>query len=162
MDHKAQLKRLSGIEDHEGRSVPVRVSKCLGICFKANVVVVQPSSKGRADGGRPVWLGDFTEDRLVDELDDWIFRGGPGAAPVPEPLQPHLTSKDAKKPKKKKLKKQLKRKRKQAEKDKKEKKAAASKGGKGDKGKAGEKGASPEKAKGGKARKAEGKKKKKK
>lgn len=155
MDHKAQLKRLSGIEDHEGRSVPVRVSKCLGICFKANVVVVQPSSKGRADGGRPVWLGDFTEDRLVDELDDWIFQGGPGVAPVPGPLEPHLTSKDAKKPKKKKLKKQLKRKRKQAEA---EKKAAS--GGKKDK--KGKKGESPEKGAGDKAGKAKGKKKKKK
>ncbi|MDA2810616.1 (2Fe-2S) ferredoxin domain-containing protein [Nocardiopsis sp. RSe5-2] len=145
MDHKAQLQRLSGLEDHEGRSVPVRVSKCLGICFKANVVVVQPSSKGRAGGGRPVWLGDFAEDRLVDELDDWIFQGGPGVAPVPEPLRPHLTSKDAKKPKKKKLKKQLKRKRKRAE----EEKRAASKGAKDKKGKKD----GPEKAKGEKKKK---------
>ncbi|TDQ46914.1 (2Fe-2S) ferredoxin domain-containing protein [Actinorugispora endophytica] len=100
VDHKGQLARLSALRDHEGRAVPVRVSKCLGICFKANVVVVQPSSRGRAEGGRPVWLGDFTEDRLVRELDDWVFAGGPGAAPLPEALEQHVTSKDAKKPKK--------------------------------------------------------------
>ncbi|CAM4307693.1 hypothetical protein GCM10009799_18330 [Nocardiopsis rhodophaea] len=103
VDHKGQLERLSGFEDHEGRRVPVRVSKCLGICFKANVVVVQPSAQGRAGGGRPVWLGEFTEDRLIDDLDDWIFEGGPGIAPLPDSLEPHLTSKNAKKPKKAKL-----------------------------------------------------------
>ncbi|MDA2805094.1 (2Fe-2S) ferredoxin domain-containing protein [Nocardiopsis sp. LSu2-4] len=160
MDHKAQLKRLSGIEDHEGRPVPVRVSKCLGICFKANVVVVQPSSKGRAGGGRPVWLGDFTEDRLVDELDDWLFQGGPGVVPVPEPLEPHLTSKDAKKPKKKKLKKQLKKKRKQAEKARGERTAAPAEGGKGKKGAKG--GRSADEGGGKDAKKSKGKKKKKK
>nr|WP_241483283.1 (2Fe-2S) ferredoxin domain-containing protein [Nocardiopsis halophila] len=128
VDHKGQLKRLGGIEDHDGRSVPVRVSKCLGICFKANVVVVQPSSKGRASGGRPVWLGDFTEDGLLDELDDWIFEGGPGVVPVPDPLRPHLTSKDAKKPKKKDLKKRRKKERKRAEKE----KASAAPEGAGD------------------------------
>ncbi|MBB6170838.1 hypothetical protein HNR23_000898 [Nocardiopsis mwathae] len=108
VDHKGQLRRLSGIEDHEGRSVPVRVSKCLGICFKANVVVVQPSTQGRAGGGRPVWLGEFTEDRLIEDLDDWIFDGGPGIAPLPESLEPHVTSKNAKKPKKAELKKKAK------------------------------------------------------
>jgi (2Fe-2S) ferredoxin len=113
VDHKGQLRRLGGLTDHEGRDVPMRTSTCLGICFKANVVVVQPSSRGRAAGGRPVWFGDVTEDRLIDRLDDWIFAGGPGIAPVPEELEPHLTSKDAKKPKKAKGKK----------KDKKDKKA---------------------------------------
>ncbi|WP_235432205.1 (2Fe-2S) ferredoxin domain-containing protein [Nocardiopsis sp. RV163] len=102
MDHKAQLARLRAIDDHSGRSVPVRTSKCLGICFQANVVVVQPSSAGRAAGGRPVWLGEVTEDKLVEAVDDWIFEGGPGIAPLPAVLADHLTSKDAKKPKKRK------------------------------------------------------------
>ncbi|MFC3999226.1 (2Fe-2S) ferredoxin domain-containing protein [Nocardiopsis sediminis] len=120
VDHRGQLERLGALTDHEGRGVPVRVSTCLGICFKANVVVVQPSSEGRAAGGRPVWLGDFTEDRLIDRLDDWIFAGGPGAAPLPEELAAHVTSKDAKKPKKsdrKKLKKRAERERKRAERE---------------------------------------------
>ncbi len=100
VDHKAQLARLSAIDDHAARRVPVRTSKCLDICFEANVVVVQPSHEGRAAGGRPVWLGRMTEDRLLEELDDWIFDGGPGIAPLPAALEEHVTSKDAKKPKK--------------------------------------------------------------
>jgi (2Fe-2S) ferredoxin len=100
VDHKAQLARLSAIDDHAARRVPVRTSKCLGICFEANVVVVQPSRQGRAAGGNPVWLGRMTEDRLLEALDDWIFDGGPGIAPLPALLEEHVTSKDAKKPKK--------------------------------------------------------------
>ncbi len=100
VDHKAQLARLSAIDDHAARRVPVRTSKCLGICFQANVVVVQPSRQGRAAGGNPVWLGRMTEDRLLEALDDWIFDGGPGIAPLPVLLEEHVTSKDAKKPKK--------------------------------------------------------------
>jgi len=129
VDHKAQLARLSGLEDHEGRSVPVRVSKCLGICFKANVVVVQPSSKGRASGGRPVWLGDFARDKLVDELDDWIFEGGPGIAPLPAVLEEHVTSKDAKKPKKQKKAKKSKKEKKERKEKRKKKDGAAGKAG---------------------------------
>lgn len=100
VDHKAQLARLSAIDDHSARRVPVRTSKCLGICFQANVVVVQPSQEGRAAGGRPVWLGQMTEDKLLDAVDDWIFDGGPGIAPLPAVLEDRVTSKDAKKPKK--------------------------------------------------------------
>lgn len=108
VDHKAQLARLSAIEDHSARRVPVRTSKCLGICFQANVVVVQPSQEGRAAGGRPVWLGQMTEDKLLDAVDEWIFEGGPGIAPLPAVLEEHVTSKDAKKPKKNKKPKQSK------------------------------------------------------
>ncbi|MEV2276750.1 (2Fe-2S) ferredoxin domain-containing protein [Nocardiopsis sp. NPDC049922] len=102
VDHKAQLARLSAIDDRSGRTVPVRTSKCLGICFQGNVVVVQPSQAGRAAGGRPVWLGEITDEALVEAIDDWIFRGGPGLAPLPDVLADHVTSKDAKKPKKRK------------------------------------------------------------
>ncbi|GAA4946498.1 hypothetical protein GCM10023224_32440 [Streptomonospora halophila] len=116
VDHEGQLKRLSGLRDGAGRDVPVRTSTCLGPCFQANVVVVQPSAEGREGGGRPVWLGGFTEDRLIDDLDDWIRAGGPGTAPLPESLAERVTSKDAKKPKKDK-------KSKKAKKDKKAEKA---------------------------------------
>lgn len=102
VDHDAQLARLSAIDDHSAHRVPVRTSKCLGICFQANVVVVQPSAVGRAAGGHPVWLGEMTEDDLLDAVDDWIFEGGPGLAPLPAALADHVTSKDAKKPKKRK------------------------------------------------------------
>lgn len=100
VDHEAQFTRLSTIDDHTGRTVPVRRSECLDLCFEANVVVVQPSAQGRAAGGRPVWLGRVTDDHLVEALDDWIFEGGPGIAPLPEALCPHVTSKDAEKPEK--------------------------------------------------------------
>lgn len=100
IDHEAQFARLSAIDDHTGRTVPVRRSECLDICSEANVVVVQPSAKGRAIGGRPVWLGRVTDDHLVEALDDWIFEGGPGIAPLPETLKGHVTSKGAKKLKK--------------------------------------------------------------
>ncbi|OLT26417.1 hypothetical protein BJF83_21140 [Nocardiopsis sp. CNR-923] len=102
VDHKAQLARLSAIDDRSGCTVPVRTSKCLGICFQRNVVVVQPSQEGRTAGGRPVWLGGITDEALVEAIDDWIVRGGPGLAPLPDALADHVTSKDAKKPKKRK------------------------------------------------------------
>ncbi|WP_444960856.1 (2Fe-2S) ferredoxin domain-containing protein [Nocardiopsis sp. M1B1] len=130
MDHKAQLARLRAIDDHSGRSVPVRTSKCLGICFQANVVVVQPSSAGRAAGGRPVWLGEVTEDKLVEAVDDWIFEGGPGIAPLPAVLADHVTSKDAKKPKKRKKPKHSKAAKKERKKDGGKKKDEKSKKGK--------------------------------
>ncbi|MFC7328751.1 (2Fe-2S) ferredoxin domain-containing protein [Marinactinospora rubrisoli] len=123
VDHRGQLRRLQALRDPADRPVPVRVSKCLGICFQANVVVVQPSAAGRAAGARPVWLGEFTEDVLIDELDAWIAAGGPGVAAMPESLVPHVTSKDAKKPKKKKRKKIKKQQLKKAKKAKKLQKA---------------------------------------
>ncbi|WP_436852472.1 (2Fe-2S) ferredoxin domain-containing protein [Nocardiopsis dassonvillei] len=129
MDHKAQLARLRAIDDHSGRSVPVRTSKCLGICFQANVVVVQPSSAGRAAGGRPVWLGEVTEDKLVEAVDDWIFEGGPGIAPLPAVLADHVTSKDAKKPKKRKKPKHSKAAKKERKKDRREAAARPGKDG---------------------------------
>ncbi|ASU59806.1 MULTISPECIES: hypothetical protein [Nocardiopsis] len=129
VDHKAQLARLRAIDDHSGRSVPVRTSKCLGICFQANVVVVQPSSAGRAAGGRPVWLGEVTEDKLVEAVDDWIFEGGPGIAPLPAVLADHVTSKDAKKPKKRKKPKHSKAAKKERKKDRREAAARLSEDG---------------------------------
>lgn len=162
MDHKAQLARLRAIDDHSGRSVPVRTSKCLGICFQANVVVVQPSSAGRAAGGRPVWLGEVTEDKLVEAVDDWIFEGGPGIAPLPAVLADHVTSKDAKKPKKRKKPKHSKAAKKERKKDRREDAARPGKDGgkkKDEKSKKGEKSKKAKKAK--KAEKAKDKKSKK-
>ncbi|WP_369974505.1 (2Fe-2S) ferredoxin domain-containing protein [Nocardiopsis sp. FIRDI 009] len=164
VDHKAQLARLSAIDDRSGRPVPVRTSKCLGICFQGNVVVVQPSQEGRAAGGRPVWLGQITDDALVEAIDDWISRGGPGLAPLPDALVDHVTSKDAKKPKKRKRPKnakkakKAKKERKKAERkaEKKAKKAAEAAGSKRDGGKKTTKDRKPKKAKkNGKAEKAE-------
>lgn len=149
VDHKGQLARLSAIEDHAGQPVPVRTSTCLGICFKANVVVVRPSAQGRAAGARPVWLGEVNDDGLVEALDDWIFAGGPGLAPLPAVLEPHLTSKDAKKPKKSKKSKKIDKKGERGKKikrDKKQKKRQKAEKDKKDRGK--KKGRATESARG--------------
>ncbi|MGI5414990.1 hypothetical protein [Actinomadura luteofluorescens] len=50
VDHDDQLARLR-------EAGPVRVSRCLDVCERANVIVVQPSAAGRTAGARPVWLG---------------------------------------------------------------------------------------------------------
>ncbi|MFE4213772.1 (2Fe-2S) ferredoxin domain-containing protein [Streptomyces sp. NPDC056844] len=70
-DHAAQTARLREI-------APVRTSECLDLCEQADVIVVRPSTAGRAAGARPVRLGlvndlDATEDRAV-----WVRAGGPG------------------------------------------------------------------------------------
>lgn len=101
VDHQAHLERLSDLRDRSADApASVQVSDCLGICFMANVVVVRPSPAGRAAGARPVWLGEVTTETALENVESWVAAGGPGVAPMPEPLSPHLTHKDAKKPKK--------------------------------------------------------------
>ncbi|MFI6519484.1 (2Fe-2S) ferredoxin domain-containing protein [Spirillospora sp. NPDC050679] len=91
VDHAGQVARLR-------RAAPVRVSDCLDVCERANVIVVQPSSAGRAAGGRPVWLGLVNDDFAAEDIADWIEAGGPGIAPPPEILDlyaftpPHLAA----------------------------------------------------------------------
>lgn len=79
VDHAAQMARLRS-------EAPVRVSECLDVCDQANVVVVQPSSAGRAAGARPVWLGLVNDPRATEDIADWVRAGGPGIAPKPEIL----------------------------------------------------------------------------
>lgn len=40
---------------------------------------------GRRAGGRPVWLG-LVDDYALDLLQDWLHRGGPGLAALPDLL----------------------------------------------------------------------------
>jgi (2Fe-2S) ferredoxin len=61
----------------------IRVSDCLDVCERANVVVVSPSPAGRAAGGRPVWLGLVHDLDAVTDVADWIKAGGPGIADAP-------------------------------------------------------------------------------
>lgn len=79
VDHAAQTARLR-------EEVPVRISACLDVCEQANVVVVQPSSAGRAAGGRPVWLGLVNDPDATEDIAAWARAGGPGVAPQPEIL----------------------------------------------------------------------------
>jgi len=87
VDHDAQLTVLRAAF---GRNV--RVSDCLDVCEVSNVVVVNPSSAGRAAGGRPTWLGRVLSDSALDEVVAWVEAGGPGLAPLPASLQQHVRS----------------------------------------------------------------------
>ncbi|MGP3770649.1 (2Fe-2S) ferredoxin domain-containing protein [Streptomyces sp. SDT5-1] len=78
-DHAAQTARLRA-------AAPVQISECLDVCEQANVVVVQPSSEGRAAGARPVWLGLVNDPDANDDIAEWVRAGGPGVAPMPEML----------------------------------------------------------------------------
>ena len=79
VDHAAQTARLRA-------EVPVRISACLDVCEQANVIVVQPSTAGRAAGGRPVWLGLVNDADATEDITAWVRAGGPGIAPLPEIL----------------------------------------------------------------------------
>lgn len=79
VDHAAQAARLHA-------EAPVRVSACLDVCDQAGVVVVQPSSTGRAAGARPVWFGLVNDPDATEDIVAWVRAGGPGVAPRPEIL----------------------------------------------------------------------------
>lgn len=76
----ARLERLrAATTDADGR---VTVIDCLGPCEHSDVVVVRPSPAGRAEGGRPVWLG-WVGDYEIDLICEWLAEGGPGVADQP-------------------------------------------------------------------------------
>ncbi|MGI5429589.1 (2Fe-2S) ferredoxin domain-containing protein [Streptomyces sp. CA-179760] len=79
VDHTAQTERLR-------EAAPVRVSECLDVCDQANVVVVQPSTAGRAAGARPVWFGLVNDPAATEDIVSWVREGGPGIAPRPDIL----------------------------------------------------------------------------
>ncbi|MFD4975648.1 (2Fe-2S) ferredoxin domain-containing protein [Streptomyces sp. NPDC058424] len=79
VDHAAQTARLRA-------EVPVRISDCLDVCEVANVIVVQPSTAGRAAGARPVWLGLVNDADATEDIVAWVRAGGPGVAPLPDIL----------------------------------------------------------------------------
>ncbi len=79
VDHAAQTARLRA-------EAPVRISACLDVCEQANVIVVQPSSAGRAAGARPVWLGLVNDPDAAQDIAAWVRAGGPGVAPCLEIL----------------------------------------------------------------------------
>lgn len=83
VDHAAQLAALkSGV----GPVARVRAVNCLDACEQANVIVVQPSSAGRAAGGRPIWLGLVNDPDATADIADWVAAGGPGLADPPDIL----------------------------------------------------------------------------
>lgn len=85
VDHDAQLATLrAGAGRHR-----VRVSECLSVCERSNVVVVQPSPAARRGGARPVYLGDVLDREALDAVTGWLTAGGPGVAAMPDRLRTH-------------------------------------------------------------------------
>ena len=62
------------------------LSECLDECERGDVVVARPSAAGRDAAGRPVWFERLAGDELTADLADWLGRGGPGRAELPESL----------------------------------------------------------------------------
>lgn len=80
VDHDAQLSRLrSALRD----VAEVRVSSCLDVCERSNVLVVNPSPQGRRAGGRPTWLMGVLDDEAVADVVQWVRCGGPGVGTMP-------------------------------------------------------------------------------
>ncbi|MFF3071792.1 (2Fe-2S) ferredoxin domain-containing protein [Kitasatospora sp. NPDC057904] len=86
-DHSGQLARLHAVAaaaTHGG--LLVRTTDCLDACAQSNVIVVQPSARGRAQGGRPVWFGWALDDDSLDLITWYALAGGPGIAELPATL----------------------------------------------------------------------------
>jgi hypothetical protein len=84
VDHDAQL---TAIRQAVGERHRVRVSECLKVCERSNVVVVHPQPAARRDGARIVYLGDVLDDELVVAVASWLDSGGPGLTPPPALLR---------------------------------------------------------------------------
>ncbi len=80
VDHDAQLVTLRAAAGDRHR---VRVSECLRVCERSNVVVAHPTPVARRAGARLVYLGDILDDQLVEDVVAWLDAGGPGVCPVP-------------------------------------------------------------------------------
>jgi hypothetical protein len=87
-DPAGQLQQLRDLTRGTAR---VRTTDCLGPCAQADVIAIVPSPAGRAAGGRPVWLSFMDNDDALDDLADWMARGGPGLATPSELLSLHIS-----------------------------------------------------------------------
>jgi (2Fe-2S) ferredoxin len=76
VDHADLLERLRRAV--EG-SANLRITDCLGLCQRSNVVVVSPSRHARRFG-RPTWFGYVLDSDVVSHIADWVRDGGPGLA----------------------------------------------------------------------------------
>lgn len=84
VDHDAQLTTIRAAVGDRHR---VRVSECLSVCERSNVVVVHPTPAARRAGARLVHLGDVLDDSLVVVIVGWLDEGGPGLSPLPVQLK---------------------------------------------------------------------------
>ena len=89
VDHAGLRARLAaGLAGH----AEVDVTTCLLACEHSDVVVVSPCAAARVDGARPLWLARVLDAALVDAVVAWVRAGGPGRAPLPTALAPHVVA----------------------------------------------------------------------
>ncbi|WP_377272230.1 (2Fe-2S) ferredoxin domain-containing protein [Peterkaempfera sp. SMS 1(5)a] len=88
-DHEAQLHRLREAAAGSDGSLVIRTTDCLGACERANVLVVQPSTRGRTRGGRTEWLGWALDQDCIEDVVAYTLAGGPGLTPCPATLELH-------------------------------------------------------------------------
>ena len=86
VDHAGLLRQL---QDGIGAAARIRTTGCLSSCEHSNVVVVQPSARGRMLGGRPSWLRQVLTPELAEAIVQWARAGGPGVTDAPEVLRGH-------------------------------------------------------------------------
>ncbi len=87
IDHAGQLQRL---RDETAGVAQIRISRCLDACEQSNMVVVAPSSAGRAAGAQAVWLQHVLDDEAMTDIALWVRDGGPGVADPPGTLDLYL------------------------------------------------------------------------
>lgn len=80
-----QAARLRGLA--ERGSARLTWVECLDACERGDVVVARPAAALRRAGARPVWFERLAGEGPTRDLEDWLLRGGPGAAPVPAALE---------------------------------------------------------------------------
>ncbi|BCJ76440.1 hypothetical protein CS0771_59840 [Catellatospora sp. IY07-71] len=85
IDHQQQADQLA-----DAAGVALLITGCLGNCERSNTVVVLPSPAGRAAGGTVTWFGRILDPALTKAVADWVARGGPGLAELPELLGAHV------------------------------------------------------------------------
>lgn len=83
--------QLARLERLQTRGVArLTLSECLDECNRGDVVIARPSSAGRANGARPVWFERLAGEPATTALARWLQSGGPGLAPLPDELTPHV------------------------------------------------------------------------
>lgn len=83
IDHAGQLHQL---RDEASGVAQIRTSRCLDACEHSNIVVVAPSSAGRAAGAQAVWLQHVLDDEAITDIATWVRDGGPGVLAPPTTL----------------------------------------------------------------------------
>jgi hypothetical protein len=91
VDHDGHVAVLRKAAAESPGTLAVRTTDCLGPCERSNVIVVQPSTRGRLAGGRALWLGWALDDDLLDLVISYARAGGPGLAELPAALDLHRT-----------------------------------------------------------------------